>query len=272
MLKAIMLCHPSSKELISKSAFRSKKVDCIRISCGMSKVKNCDFSESNDFFPTYAPWNSALFETSVILTVWEHADQLIGDNNVAIIHSDITPNHQPSKSWAKIDKWLDSNPDKSVGLTVPNSYMGLFDDWTIPDDFPITVNNDPMLLHAFDNNLHVWDFIKDYDYDIWEWAMDSNPRMIYSHQFACTRKTFDYLGNKLYNTISNLRFKDVGFWTPHVFERLISLYLAKLSEPILSTAFWHYSSSGVLGPGDQCLYGPRALKYYKTSTRANQNF
>lgn len=270
MIKAVVLCHPASKDLLTKSVFRSKRVDCIRIACGTSKVKVADYSESNDFFPTYASWNSALFETSVILTIWEHADQLIGDNHVMIIHSDIKPNHKPFRIWDKVGKWLKEEPDRSVGLTVPSSYIGMFDGWTIPDEFPITVWHDPMYLHAFDNNIYVWEFIKEYDYDIYEWAMDVTPRMIYSHQFACTRETFDYLGNKLYNVASRLRLRDIGFWTPHMFERLIGLYLAKrFEEPIVSTAFWHYASSGTFGPGEQSLYGPRALRFYRTHTRAN---
>lgn len=271
MIKAIMLCHPASKDLMPRSAFRSKKADCVRIACGTAKVKNSDYSESNDFFPTYASWNSALFETSVILTVWEHADQLIGDNHVAIIHSDIRPNYKPSQIWTKIEKWIKEDPERSIGLTVPASYMGLFDDWLIPDDFPITNKHDPMKLHAFDNNVYVWEFIKQYDYDIYEWAHDVNPRMIYSHQFACSRPVFDYLGNKLYDVAHRLRLQDAGFWTPHMFERLIGLYLAKKNpNPVLSTAFWHYASSGTFGPGDQSLYGPRALRFYKTHTRANR--
>ena len=84
-----MLLHPQSEDILSKRAFNTKLAECVHISCGMTKVKSADLSEANDFFPTYASWNSGLFETSVILTVWEHADEIIGNNNVAIIHSDI---------------------------------------------------------------------------------------------------------------------------------------------------------------------------------------
>lgn len=269
MIKSVILCHPASKDLLSRSVFRSKMVHPIRISCGTTSIKDVDYSESNDFFPTYASWNSALFETSVILTVWEHADQLIGDDNVMVMHSDIAPHFRPSKIWSKVERWIKDKPDRSIGITVPSSYVGLFEDWEIPLDFPITHMNDPMKLHAFDNGIYVWDFIKKYDYDTYEWAMDVNPRMIYSHQFACSRHVFDYLGHKLYDVACRLRLQDVGFWTPHVFERFIGLYLARMySAPILSTAFWHYASSGTFGPGDQSLYGPRALKFYKTYTRA----
>lgn len=265
-----MLCHPQSKVLLNNSAFSSSKVNCIRISCGTTKIEGVNFSESNDFFPTYASWNSCLFETSTILTIWEHADQVIGDSHVAVIHSDIRPNFKSGQIWSKIEKWLDEQPNRSIGLTVPVSCMGMFDDWIVPDDFPLNVDYDPMKLNAFDNNIYVWEFIKKYDYDIFEWAMDVKPRMIYSHQFACTRGTFDYLGNRLYNVASQLRLEDVGLWTPHMFERLIGLYLAhRHPEPIISTAFWHYASSMLFGPGDHNLYGPRALRFYKIHTRAN---
>ncbi len=271
MIKVVMLCHPSSKDLVSKKAFRSKHVDLIKISCGTTKVKGVHLSESNDFFPTYASLNSGLFETSVILTVWEHADQLIGDNDVAILHTDITANFKASYIWNNINRALRKNENSPIGMTISSSYANTFDKWLIPDTFPMSFKNDPMKKHAFDNNIFVWDFIKKYDYDIYQWAMDTSPRMIYSHQFACTRKVFDTLGHNLHATVSKLRLKDVGFWTPHMFERLIGLYLARIGDPILTTAFLHYSSSGTFGPGEQTLYGPRPLKFYKTYTRADRS-
>lgn len=270
MITAIILCHPASADYLTKAAFRSKLVKPVRVSCGTTKSAHADYSEANDFFPTYASWNSGLFETSVILTVWEHADQLIGNNHVAIMHTDIRPHHKPGAIWKKVVAWIDEEPTRSIGLAVPITYMGLFDEWIIPDDFPLTPKDDPMRICAFDNEIHVWDFIKKYDYDIYEWANDINPRMIYSHQFACSRETFDYLGNRLYQVAHKLRFGDCGFWTPHMFERLIGLYLAQRHpQPIISTAFWHYASSGTFGPGSHTLYGPRGLKYYKLNTRAN---
>lgn len=270
MIRAIILCHPQSADLLSKGVFRSRRAEQIKIACGTTKVKGVDYSEANDFFPTYASWNSALFETSVILTVWEHADQLIGANNVAIMHTDIQPHFKAGEIWKKIEKSLEREPERPIGLTVPSSCIGLFDEWTIPDDFKIDPHNDPMRIHAFDNNIMVWDYIKKYDYDIYEWAVDTSPRMIYSHQFVCTRAMFDNLGNKLYNIVDRLRMGDVGLWTPHMFERLIALYLARCGKPILTTAFWHYSSSGTFGPGEHSFYGPRALKFYKTCSRANR--
>lgn len=270
MIKAIILCHPQSKDLLPKKAFNSSLVTPIRIACGTTKPPNVDYYESNDFFPTYAPWNSALFETSVILTVWEHAEQLIGNDHVAIMHTDVIPHFKSGETWKKLHKSLTLEPERPIGITVSAAYQGMWDEWSVPETAPFIPSADPMHIHAFDNGLFVWNFIKKYDQDIYDWAMDVNPKLIYSHQFACTRAIFDYLGNKLYEIANKLRLSDVGFWTPHVFERLIALYLAKYGKPILTTAFWHYSSSGSSGPGAFNLYGPRALKYYRICTRWNE--
>lgn len=270
-IKAVMLLHPQSADLLPKRAFNTKFADCIRISCGTTKNSKADYSEASDFFPTYASWNSALFETSVILTVWEHADQLIGDNHVAIIHSDIDLHFKAGETWRKVHKSLDKNPTSSLALTIPVTHEGLWEDWLVPNEKLLIPNNDPYKIHCFDNSIFVWDLIREYDPDIHDWAFDTQPQMIYSHQFACSRETFDYLGNKLYNIASRLRLRDIGFWTPHMFERLIALYLAYHGKPILTTAFLHYQSSGVYGPGDHSLYGPRPLRFYHTVTRANSH-
>jgi hypothetical protein len=269
MIKAIELLHPQSADLLSKRSFNTKAVEDIRISCGTTKIKTAHFSEAGDFFPTYASWNSSLFETSVILTVWEHADELIGNDNVAILHSDIELHFKPAETWKKIEKSLTENPGCALSLSVPVAYRGLWEEWLIPDDAGLTPANDPYKIHAFENGIHIWDMIKQYDHDIHDWAFDTQPKMIYSHQFACTRKIFDQLGQKLWNVAHRLRLDDMGFWTPHVFERLISLYLAYYGEPVLTTAFWHHQSSGIYGPGDHSLYGPRPFRYYKVCTRAN---
>lgn len=270
MIRSFVLLHPQSADLISKRVFNSKYVKHKRISCGVTKNKNSDLSEANDFYPTYASWNSALFETSVILTIWEHADVLIGDDHVAIMHSDVDIHFKPSETWKRLNDELDTNLNSSIALTIPVAYNGLWDDWLIPEDTHLIPKYDPYMIHCFDNEIYVWDIIRKYDPDIYDWAMDTQPKMIYSHQFACTRDTFDYLGNKLYDVVNRLRLTDVGFWTPHVFERLIALYLAHRGKPVLTTAFLHYQSSGVYGPGDHSLYGPRPVRYYHTITRANR--
>lgn len=266
-----VLCHPQSIDLLPHKK-KNKHVNILRISCGTTKIDAADLSESNDFFPTYASWNSALFETSVILTIWEHAEQLFGQNNIAILHSDITPHFDHVSIWKQTNKWLSENKKRAVGLTAPVSASHAWDDWTVPKDVKYVPSHDPMLLHSFDYNVHVWDHIKKYDYEIYSWAMDTQPRLIYSHQFACTRPAFDNLGHKLYSIVHRLQLQDIGLWTPHVFERLIALYLAQYGgEPILSTCYWHVSSSGASGPGELSLYGPRPRRYYSISTKWNKS-
>lgn len=268
MIKAILLMHPQSADLLPRNVFRSKLVQSISISCGASKVKEADLSEAADFFPTYASWNSSLFETSIILTVWEHASTLIGDNHVAFMHTDIRPHFSAPDIWRRVAKQLNEHPDSSIALTAPIAYQGLWPDWIVKDEADLIPKNDPYKIHCFDNGIFVWDIIREYDPDVYDWAFDTQPKMIYSHQFACTRSTLDYLGGKLSDVVSRLKLRDVGFWTPHVFERLIALYLARRGAPMLTTAFWHYQSSGIYGPGDHNLYGPRPIRYYKISSNA----
>jgi len=270
MIQAFLLCHPQSTDIISKKAFRSQIVNARRIACGTTKVKNADLSESNDFFPTYASWNSGLFETSVILTIWEHADNLIGNDDVAIMHADIGIHFKAGETWRKLNKWLREDELRAIGLTAPSRYIGIWDDWVIPEEVYCTPNYDPFFRHLFDDQISVWEIMKEYDADIHDWAMDIQPRLIYSHQFLCTRATFDYLGDKLARIARNLRLRDIGFWTPHMFERLIALYLARRATPLLTTTFWHYAASGIAGPGEQSLYGPRPLRYYKVASRYNE--
>jgi hypothetical protein len=270
MIKAFQLCHPQSVRLLTHKEFDSENVECKTISCGTVKFDDnlrIDLSEANDFFPTYAAWNSLLFETSVILTIWEHADQLIGDDHVAIMHSDNTIHFDADETWERISNHLEDDSDRAVGLIAQSSFSRIWKEWEIPKSFPLSPCVDPMSIHAFDNEIFVWDYIKKYDPSIYAWAMETQPRMIYSHQFACSRKVFDLLGNYLHKIVKNLKLSDTGFWTPHVFERLIALFLAKQSDPILTTAFWHHGSSGTYGPGACSLYGPRPLKYYKINAR-----
>ncbi len=267
MITAGVLVHPQSADLIKRTAFNTKHCRGFRIACGTTRPDDIDYSEAGHFHPSYACWNASLFESSVILTCWEHADQLFGDDHVAIIHTDIEPHFKPAVIWKNVHEALDEKPMSSVALTMPVAYMGQYEDWEIPMDVPIVAKNDPMLLHAFGNNIHVWEYIKKYDRDIYDFAMDENPRMIYSHQFACTRETFDYLGNCMFKVAHRLRLQDCGLWTPHIFERLVALYLAKRGEPIITAAFWHHASSGTFGPGEYNLYGPRAFKFYKVVSR-----
>lgn len=275
-IKAFVLCHPQSKDLVPKKTFSSDIVESTRIACGTTKPKKVQLYESNDFFPNYASLNSCLFETSVILTIWEHAQQLIGDDHVVIMHTDVIPHFKPSVTWGNIKESLDK-VKAPMGIAVSTAYQHMWEDWIAPENAPFTPKKDPLSLHDFDVNLNVWDIIKRYEPDLHQYAFDVNPKLIYSHQFACTREMFDCLGFKLKSVIERLRLSDIGFWTPHVMERIIALFLAKKSQelynhgPIITTAFWHYYSSGSKGPGDLSLYGPRPLKYYQVGTRLRTN-
>jgi hypothetical protein len=204
------------------------------------------------------------------MTVWEHADELIGNDNVAFLHTDVMINNQLGDIWKQLDEYMTEKPERALGLTMHTSYDGYFDGFTVPDKFCLQPKRDPMKLHNFDNNICVWEFIKKYDYDQYEWALETQPIMICAHQFACSRAAFDYLGDKLYTVISKLRLADTGLWTPHMFERLIALYLARYGgNPVITSAFWHSASSGVSGPGEFSLYGPRPIRFYKIGSRWN---
>jgi len=267
MFKVVVLHHPQSAKLLNSTPFHTKHAKAIHISCGTTKVPGVDYSESNDFFPTYASWNSILFETSVILTVWEHADELIGNDNVAFLHTDTRMKYNPAFTWKRIGSILKHDPNKSIGLTV-NAVTS--SDFILNDRECLTPKNDPMFLCQFGVGIRVWDYIKEYDPEIYEWAMDVQPTLICAHQFACTRSTLDYLGPKLYEVARKLRLRDTGLWTPHMFERLIALYLAKRGDIVCTSAFLHHASSGVTGPGEQTLYGPKGYKFFKICTRWNQ--
>ena len=159
MIKAIVLCHPQSKDTLRDKVFDNKLVDKIRIACGTTKPKRADLYESADFSPSYSSWNAALFETSVILTVWEHADVLIKRDHVAFLHTDIKLHFSSNKTWMLINNMLEESINP-IGLTVNTAFDGILSDWVVPDDAPFDCKRDPMRIHAFDSGIHVWDFIK----------------------------------------------------------------------------------------------------------------
>lgn len=261
-MNCFVLAHPQSPMLVSSEDFAG--VHHTVISCGTTKT-TADYSEANDFFPTYASWNSSLFETSVILTIWEHSEQLVGQGSVAIMHSDIEAHFSPSEIWQRVQAAIAERPKRAVGLVAPSQYTAFWSDWEIPEEANFRPKHDPMSRHAFDAGVFVWDYIKKYDADIYDWAVTTQPLMLYSHQFACSADVFEALGCYLKRIASRLTLGDVGFWTPHMFERLIALFLAKHGgDPLLTTAFWHHSASGSYGPGEQTLYGPRPRRWYKT--------
>lgn len=256
MISAFMLLHPASQDLCPRSAFRSKHVTLRKIACGTTRPKKAELFEATDFQPNYSSLNSAIFETSVILTVSEHADRLIGTSNVAFVHSDITPRF--SAIWSRISTIL-KDGNTSVGLTTPYSSG----DFVIQDSDVLKPDLDPLFGTTFDWYVDVWESIKRIDPDIYQFAFDVRPQLIYSHQFACSRLIFDRLCDSLRSVLRCMRLCDVGLWTPHVFERLIALYLAKHSDRVvLTTAFWHRMSSKSTGD-NAGLYGLRSFKYIK---------
>lgn len=260
-VSAVVLCHPQSAWQLSGNEFTNDLVDSYFIGCGTSKSPHATLSEANDFFPNCASWNTALFESSVIMTVWEHLDNLIKTDYICILHSDIIMNKDPEYTWKTLIEY--SNNSAAVGVTASIGLKQIVHEFDL--NYNYTPNNDPMMVHAFDHNIHIWEYIRKLDSEIYDWAMDVQPILIYTHQFLCPIWMYEKLGNKLYNIASRLELRDVGFWTPHVFERLIALYLAFYSDnkQRLTTAFWHAASSGNLGPGEFTLYGPRCLRYYK---------
>lgn len=269
MIKCFVLQHPQSSQDIDYDAAFDGPVRPVRIACGTSRVAGADLSEAGDFWPTYASWNSILFETSVILTVWEHADRLVGDDHVAFLHSDVEQDRGDRRAWEKVHAALDEAPDRAVGLTAPAAFRGLWRDGVIPDSIPLDPQHDPQLTHEFDHGVGVWDFIRKYDPSLFEWAMITQPRMVYAHQFAISRRSLDALGEHLHGVVNRLRLCDTGLWTPHMFERIIGLFLVRHGGPALHlSAFWHSQSSGRPVVGGHGLYGPRPFRYYRPERRS----
>lgn len=244
--------------LFNSNDYQIDGVEFIKISCGTSKVLDVDLSEANDFYPTYASLNSALFESSVILTVWKHADELLGDSDVMFLHTDIMPNHDMT---AIFDNVKANIKDHNIGMTISCEHKKIFPSLNIANHPIFTIDSDSMMSCEFDSGINVWDLINRYDYEAFQYVMNNKPQMIYSHQFACNREEFDRLGTKLNAVVEKMKFSDVGLWTPHVFERLIGIYLSH--NALLTSSFMHYASSSGVGSGDHKLYGPRPRKYYK---------
>lgn len=241
-LTTFVLCHQSTKDTLDRKCLYNH----IDIACGMSKIKNM-LSESSDFYPTYASWNSILFESSVILTISEHLES-ITYNNIAILHSDTTA--KDIYLLEEIEKEVSRGC--SVGITVPPNYNGNHH----------RIHDDPMMIHPFDSGVYVWDYIKKYDSKLHQWAIDNNPDMIWAHQFACQQSTLKALGAYLRKIASKLILADCGLWTPHMFERMIGVWLAMHTEVVLIPAFTHHGSSSVFGQGELNLYGVRPRRYY----------
>lgn len=270
-IQCFVLQHPQSTRDIDYTKAFTGPVKALRISCGTTQVEGSDLSEAADFWPTFASWNSLLFETSVILTTWMHADRLIGSDHVAFLHTDVSHNKRHRDWWEEIHGYLDEDLGRAVGLTAPGVFQGVWQERKIPDHVPLSLHTDPMWLHQFDHGVGVWDYLKKYDPTLFEWAMDTKPRIVYAHQFALSRPAFDALGSHLHRIVHTMNLRDTGLWTPHMFERLIGLFLVKHGGPAVhTTAFWHQQSSGRPVTGGHSLYGPRPFRYYLPEGRQTQ--
>jgi hypothetical protein len=260
MIDVIVLQHPQSPDALKGQIDGIENVAVHKIACGTSKIATADYSESGDFNPNFASLNSCLFESSVILTAWEHLDELIKSDVVAVLHTDVQRNYVDEQMWNDIVQMTKTH---SVGLTMPPDHSLNFKNRLLADTSKLRYKQDPYHVHSFDFGVDVWGIVKTVDKELYEWANRENPLMIYSHQFACSKRTFNKLGINLYKALSRINLADVGLWVPHVFERLIALNLAKLGHVKITDCFRHFGSSGIKGHGELKLYGPREFKYFK---------
>jgi hypothetical protein len=261
-----LLYHPQSSVDIPSEFAACPDWRVWRVACGMARHEQADYSEANDFHPNYASRNSAIFETSVILTMWEHADAVFGDDPVCFLHTDVVPRYTLGDTIAKLRQFaLDG---QTVGLTVYTDAARLWAETTLPDDHHLRARNDSMIRSPFSAGINVWELLKRHAPDDYQWAMDENPQMVYGHQFMCPRPVFDSLGARLLDFTNRLRLSDVGLWTPHVCERLIAIHLARHSKSVvLSTLFLHRGASSATGPGSYALYGIKGYRHYRTISR-----
>lgn len=267
MIDLFINVHPSAYDCLDMSIFDFKKIKAHRIACGMTKPEKYDFSEVSDFYPSYASLNSAIFESSIILTIWEHFREICNNEYIGFLHTDIKPRLEPKKLWPKILSEL-NDKKTTLGVAFPLEFSAAHHNaWHLIDNYVLRPSTDPMYLHRFDLEKSLWDIIKKVDNDIFEFAMENNPPMIYSHMFITSLDIFDKLGSLLRNALEKLAAAELGLWAPHLFERLIGLYCSKLSVVKNVCAFEHYAGSSPSKPSAFALYGTRAYKYFKTSRK-----
>ena len=267
MIEIFINTHPSTYDCLDMSVFKNDSVRARRIACGMTKPKEFDLSEVSDFFPSYASLNSSIFESSIILTVWEHIETLCKGNYIGFLHTDIKPFFNIKVLWKNLLDDLACGTT-SLGVSFPSEYESAQQsEWLLKEEYILRPSIDPMFHNRFDLEKSIWDIIKRIDADIYEFAMSKNPDMIYSHMFMTSMNTFDKLGMRLRHALEKLSAAELGLWTPHLFERLVGLYLANISNVKNVCAFTHYAGSSPLKPSAFALYGSRAYKHYKTSRK-----
>lgn len=267
MIDIFINCHTAGYDCLDDSVFEHESINAKRIACGMTKPSKYDLSEVADFYPTYASLNSSIFESSIILTVWEHIENMSDNEYIGFLHTDIEPYFTKHELWAKIIETLSPN-NVSLGVSFPEIYKTIQNgEWDLKNDYVLRPSIDPLVLHKFDLERSIWDAIKRLDRPIYEFAMSKDPPMIYSHMFITTRKIFNKLGMRMRNMLDRLLASEMGLWTPHLFERLVGLYLSELSVVKNVAAFSHHAGSSPTKRGSFSLYGTAGYKYYKTSRK-----
>lgn len=267
MIDIFALAHTSTHNCLDMDIFNDQYVNAKTIACGFTKPDKYDLSEVSDFFPSYASLNSSVFESSVILTIWEHVETLCKGTHIGFVHTDIMPFYKKEELWSRIESEL-TIPECTLGISFPTncteSQTGV---WELKDNFVLRPSKDPMLHNRFDPEKSIWDVIKRVDPNIYEFALSKDPPMLYSHMFITSMKNFGKLGFKLKNVLERLSAIELGLWTPHLFERLVGLYLTEISDVKNVCAFEHLAGSSPLKPSTFALYGTRNYKYFKNSRK-----
>lgn len=267
MIDIFVLSHTSTINCLDMNIFCDPYVNAKIIACGFTKPSRYDLSEVSDFFPSYASLNSSIFESSVILTIWEHVENICKGSHIGFLHTDVKPFYKIKELWPKIKIELDA-AKCTLGVSFPMNYAeaqaGI---WELNNDFVLKPSVDPMLHNRFDPEKSIWDVIKRIDPKIYDFALSENPTMLYSHMFFTSITNFKKLGFKLKNVLEKLSAIELGLWTPHLFERLVGLYLSEMSEVKNVCAFEHIAGSSPLKPSSIALYGTRNYKYFKNSRK-----
>lgn len=226
-----------------------------QINGGMTCVDGV-LSEARDFIPNFSHLNSILFESSVILTSWQHMDQVFGQSHVAFVHDDITKTEYFDEGIELINSGPTSGA--SYGITTPSGInVGRLD---FTDSQHFRCSNDPWWMSSFDMRVNVWAALREYDEEAYEYVKYNDIPMIYGHQFICTSDVFAKLGASMASVLDRVTLSNTGLWTPHVFERIIAIRLHMYSHSVhrLLNLYHHDLSSG---HGKNKLYGVREYKF-----------
>jgi hypothetical protein len=266
MLNLVFLHHPHSPYLIKKFDFRSNRIKQLHLSCGYTNSKKSSLREC-DLFPNYASYNSILFETSCILSVWEHLPEMFPTGNIAFLHTDVIRRF----NFLEILNRMPGNDEFAFGLTIPESHTEFVKSFEIENEDNYRYSLDPWHASKFDGVVDILELLRIIDAESWEFANDTNPIMIYGHQFAVSRRIFEEVAYEIAGIVNNLRLGQCGIWTPHVFERIWAIRLAMKVRPTLFSPLIHKLNSGSTKSSNQ-NYGIRSFKYLKMRSRIYDHF